>query len=69
MNNLVDTFQEILHRHDLKLNPMISQYNTIKYALLIYRITWKIYERKIYSLITKCTLLNDYLEKSLDSYL
>jgi hypothetical protein len=42
MNQLVDIYMEILHRSNYKLNPMLSQYNTIKYALLIYRISWKI---------------------------
>ena len=42
MNYLIDTFMEILHRAEHRHNPMLSQYNTIKYALLIYRISWKI---------------------------
>jgi hypothetical protein len=54
MNQLVDTCLEILHRRDYRYNPVLSQYNTVKYALLIYRISWKIYEKKIYALITKC---------------
>ena len=37
---------------------MLSQYNTIKVALLIYRVSWKIEKRKIYSLISKCSLIN-----------
>ena len=52
-----------------KMNPMLSQFNTIKYSLLIYRISWKIAEKKIYSLITKCSLLNNYIHKSLEAYL
>ena len=48
---------------------MLSQFNTIKYSLLIYRISWKIAEKKIYSLITKCSLLNNYIHKSLENYL
>lgn len=51
------------------MNPVLSQFNTIKYALLVYRISWKINEKRIYSLITKCSLLNDYVEASLNSYL
>ena len=69
MNQLVDIYMEILHRPNYKLNPMLSQYNTIKYALLIYRISWKIAQKRIYSLITKCSLLNSYLQKSLEGYL
>lgn len=42
MNQLVDIFMEILNRKDYKQNPMLSTYNTIKYALLIYRVSWKI---------------------------
>jgi len=48
---------------------MLSQFNTIKYSLLIYRISWKIADKKIYSLITKCSLLNNYIYKSLEGYL
>ena len=69
MNNLVDIYQEILNRPNYKFNPMLSQFNTIKYSLLIYRISWKIAEKKIYSLITKCSLLNNYIHKSLEGYL
>ena len=69
MNNLVDCYQLILHRKQLKMNPMLNQFNTIKYSLLIYRISWKIEQKKIYSLITKCSLLNAYIHKSLESYL
>ena len=69
MNTLVDTYLDILNRSNYKNNPMLSQYNTIKYALLIYRISYKIAEKKIYSLITKCTLLNNYILKSLENYL
>jgi len=47
---------------------MISQYNTIKVTLLIYRICWKIEEKQIYSLITKCSLLQSYLINSLSRY-
>jgi len=36
--------------------------------MLIYRICFKIEQKKIYSLITKCTLLKDYLIKSLTNY-
>lgn len=61
MNWLIDIYMDILHRKELRTNPMLSQYNTIKYALLIYRISWKIAQKRIYSLITKCSLLNGHL--------
>ena len=69
MNQLIDTYMDILNRKELRMNPMLSQFNTIKYALLIYRISWKIAHKKIYSLITKCYLLNKYIQSSLDYYL
>jgi len=47
---------------------MLSQYNTIKITLLIYRICFKIEERQIYSLITKCSVLQNYLLSSLCLY-
>lgn len=68
MNQLLDIYQEALHTKDIKIHPIISQFNTIKVALLIYRICWKIEKRQIYSLITKCTLLQNYLIKSLCTY-
>jgi|TARA_B110000305_G_C19149256_1_gene497258 hypothetical protein len=67
MNNLVDIYQEIVHK-DAKLNPVINCFNTIKLALLIYRICWKIEKKQIYSLITKCSLLQSYLITSLSNY-
>jgi hypothetical protein len=57
MNYLVDIYQDLLNIRDPKQNPIISQFNTIKIALLIYRICWKIEQKQIYSLITKCSLL------------
>ena len=69
MNSLVDAFISVLHQADYCMNPVLSQYNTIKYSLLVYRISWKIEYKKIYSLITKCYLLNSYIMKSLLRYL
>mmetsp|Transcript_20868 Transcript_20868/g.32209 ORF Transcript_20868/g.32209 Transcript_20868/m.32209 type:complete len:167 (+) Transcript_20868:1327-1827(+) len=69
MNDLVDLFNHQLLSYDYSKNPVLSQFNTIKYSLLIYRITWKIEEKKIYSLITKCFVLNKFLTDSLDKYL
>lgn len=68
LNNLVDIYQNILHTSVIKLHPIVSQFNTIKICLLIYRICWKIEVKQIYSLITKCTLLQEYLTKSLSVY-
>ena len=65
MNLLVDVYQDILHSKEPKGNPLISQYNSIKVALLIYRICWKIEKKQIYSLITKCQLLQNYLVNGL----
>lgn len=42
MNDLIDTFMDVLHHKEHKMNPMLSTFNTIKIALLIYRISWKI---------------------------
>ena len=50
------------------MNPMVNQFNTIKISMLIYRICFKIEEKQIYSLITKCSLLKNYLINSLVSY-
>jgi hypothetical protein len=58
----------MLHRKDLKRHPTVTQFNVVKYALLIYRISWKISNKKIYSLITKSFVLNEYLHKSLETY-
>ena len=45
MNQLLDIYQDTLSRQNAKENPMISQFNTIKVTLLIYRICWKIEEK------------------------
>ena len=58
---LIDICLEILNRKDYKFNPILSQYNTVKYSLLIFRISWKIEQKNIYSLITKCQLMNNYV--------
>lgn len=69
LNLLIDTYMSILHAKDLKDNPVLSQFNTIKYSLLIYRISWKVGRKRIYSLITKCSVLNKYIMDSLTGYL
>jgi len=48
---------------------MVSQFNTIKLTLLIYRICWLVEEKQIYSLITKCSILENYLIRSLNQFL
>ena len=68
MNNLIDIYQDLCHHKDPKVNPLVSQFNCIKIALLIFRICWKIEKKQIYSLITKCQLLQNYLIKSLCKY-
>jgi len=65
LNTLVDVILELLLSRDYKLNPILSQYNTIKVALLIFKISWRIEQMNIYSLITKCQLINKYIQKSL----
>jgi len=51
------------------LNPIINSYNTVKVTLLIYKITFRIEQMNIYALITKCQLINKYVEDSLNNYL
>jgi hypothetical protein len=68
MNHLLDIYDAILHSKDPLYNPILSQFNVIKIALLIYRICWKIEEKKIFSLITKCSVLQSYINKSLKVY-
>ena len=68
LNNLVEIFIDMLHRKELKKHPSVCQFNVVKYALLIYRISWKIERKKIYSLITKSFVLNEYLNKSLENF-
>jgi len=69
LNRLIDILMEILHTKDIKRHPALHQFNTIKYALLIYRICFKIENKKIYSLITKCSMLNSYLYECLEKFL
>ena len=48
---------------------MLNQYNTIKYSLLVFRISWRIRQMRIYSLITKCQIIDQYVENSLSLFL
>lgn len=47
---------------------MVNQYNVIKIALLIYRLCWKVEKKQVYSLVTKCQLLQVFLVNSLKKY-
>jgi len=58
LNNTIDKLLVVLFKQDLRLNPLMSQANPIKITLLIYRICWKIEKKRIYSLITKCEVIN-----------
>lgn len=69
MNVILDNFMEMFHRRDYSQNPMLSQYNTIKVTLLIYRLNWKIRNKKLYNLMTKSMILDKYLTTSLKKYL
>lgn len=69
LNQMVDIFIEITDRKDIKYNPILSQFNTIKVSLLIYRMTWLIKQRKINSLTAKCQIINSYIVSSLNNYL
>ena len=69
MNFLIDVLLQVVKRHNYHLNPIISSYNTIKVSLLIFKVTFRVEQLNIYSLITKCQLLNKYMEDSLTEYL
>jgi len=69
LNHLVDILIKIFNRRDYRQNPMLSQVNTVKVSLLVYRISWKIEQKKIYSLITKCEMVNEYIFTSLQDFL
>lgn len=69
MNQLIEIFLSLFHRSEYRNNPVLSCYNTVKYALLVFRVSWRIERMKIYSLITKCQLINKYILQSLDDYL
>jgi len=49
-------------------NPLICQFNPIKVTLLIFRVCFRIEEKQIYSLVTKCQSLQGYLIRSLLAY-
>ena len=66
---MIDTLLLIFKLSKVRLNPFLSQYNTLKYALLVYRISWLIQERNMYSLATKCQEINKYINKSIQLFL
>jgi len=69
MDNLLDIFLNGLAKQNFEENPMVWQFNTIKVSLLIYRVCWLIEEKQIYSLVTKCSILKNYLTNGLNRYL
>jgi len=40
LNRLVDALQHVVFRDEVKLNPILNSYNTVKLSLLIYRVSW-----------------------------
>jgi len=68
MNQLLDIYDQVVHARNPRNNPLINSYNAIKIGLLIYRICWKIEEKQIFSLITKCSVLQAYINSSLNIY-
>ena len=69
LDQLISSYQHLLiDTSELSQNPMVSQFNTIKVALLIYRICWRIELQEIYSLITKCKILEEHLIQALFRY-
>jgi len=69
LNRVIDIFTEIIQRNEIDKNPVMYQFNTVKYALLIYQICYKIENKNLYALITKCNILINYIEKCLNKYL
>lgn len=68
MNRILDIYQRQLHTKAYKKQPVANQFNTVKISLLIYRTCWRIKKRRIYSLQTKCSIIEEYLNKSLCKY-
>jgi len=69
MNGLIDILLIVLKRLKYHTNPMLSCYNPVKVSLLIYKISYRIEKMNIYSLITKCQLINSHIERSLNNLL
>jgi len=42
LNYLVDALRRVFFRADMKQNPMLNSYNTVKLSLLVYRVSWRI---------------------------
>ena len=68
MNVIIDYYNSCKDLKEPKLNPFISQYNTIKMSLAVYRICWRVDQKKIFSLATKCQMLQKYIMKSIQKY-
>lgn len=68
MNQVIDYYNWVKGLSNPRLNPFVSQYNTIKVALLVYRICWRVEQKKIYSLTTKCQMLQKYIMTSIKKY-
>jgi len=69
LNKLIDVLLIVMRRHNYGMNPILSSYNTVKVSLLIYKVTYRVEKMNIYSLITKCQLVNRYIQDSLNNYL
>mmetsp|Transcript_41399 Transcript_41399/g.63111 ORF Transcript_41399/g.63111 Transcript_41399/m.63111 type:complete len:329 (+) Transcript_41399:1432-2418(+) len=54
LSKLVDILLLTLKRTRYHLIPVLSCYNPVKVALMIYKVSYRIEQLKIYSLITKC---------------
>lgn len=68
MNQIIDYYNTCITIKEPRDNPFISQYNTIKVSLLVYRITFKVDQKKIYSIATKCQMLQKYIMQSIQKY-
>lgn len=69
LGHLLDAYLSQINSTNYHHHPIVNCFNTVKVSLLVYLICWKIEQQKIYSLITKCAVLKNYLEKSLDMFL
>ena len=58
---LVDTLLEVVNRKKYELSPVINSYNTIKIAVLMYKVTYLIEKMNLFSMVTKCRKLRTYI--------
>ena len=68
LDRMIDTYLQVVHEKEIPKNAMVNQYNIIKISLLIYRLCWRVEQKQIYSLITKCQLLQNFLINGLKKY-